>query len=139
MLGKKIKQLRIRNNLSQENLANVLGVSTDIISEWESGQSIPDMDAIIALSKIFHVNINEILDFSENNNCKKWNYIYVAVYSIVLWVSGITLLLFNTYLSDITNFEGELSKYSPEIMILSLIFLLCSFILFVFNLLKNRN
>lgn len=138
MLGKKIKQLRIRNNLSQENLANVLGVSTDIISDWESDQSVPDMDTMIALSKIFHVNINEIFDFGENNNSKNRNYIYVAVYSIVLWISGITLLLFNSYLSVVPGFEGELSNYSPENMILSLMFLLCSFILFVYNLLKGK-
>lgn len=56
-----LKKIRKEQNLSQEELADQLGVSRQAISKWESGQAYPEMDKIIALCNKFNVNIDDLL------------------------------------------------------------------------------
>lgn len=56
-----LKKLRKENNLSQEQLADELGVSRQAISKWESGSAYPEMDKIIALCDKFNLNIDDLL------------------------------------------------------------------------------
>lgn len=60
-LGEKILQLRKTNNLSQEQLADKLAVSRQAISKWELGESTPDTDKIILLSRMFEVFTDYLL------------------------------------------------------------------------------
>lgn len=60
-LSDKIMNLRKRNGWSQENLAERLGVSRQSVSKWESGASVPDLDKILMLSKIFEVSTDFLL------------------------------------------------------------------------------
>jgi len=50
----KLRKLRKNNNITQEQLADLIGVSRQAVSKWESGLSIPDMEKIIELCKIFN-------------------------------------------------------------------------------------
>lgn len=59
--NEKIRQLRKDSNLSQEQLAEKLAVSRQAISKWELGESTPDTDKIIQLSKIFNVSTDYLL------------------------------------------------------------------------------
>ena len=59
--SKNLKQLRKDNNLSQEQLAEQLGVSRQSISKWESSQAYPEMDKILEICKIFNLNIDDLL------------------------------------------------------------------------------
>ena len=43
-LGSKIKELRLNKNITQDALANSLGVTSQAVSRWESGGSYPDME-----------------------------------------------------------------------------------------------
>ena len=54
-LGQKITELRKKNNLSQEGLAEKMNVSRQAVSKWESDQSIPDIEKIVNLSELFGV------------------------------------------------------------------------------------
>ena len=56
-----LKKIRKENNLSQEQLADELGVSRQAISKWESSQAYPEMDKIIALCDKFNLNIDDLL------------------------------------------------------------------------------
>ena len=67
-LGKKIQQLRKAGNLSQEQLAEKLAVSRQAISKWELGESIPDTDKIIQLSKKFQVSTDYLLHDEINSD-----------------------------------------------------------------------
>ena len=60
-LGEKIQQLRKTKNLSQEQLAEKLNVSRQAVSKWEIGESLPDINKIIQLSKIFQVSTDYLL------------------------------------------------------------------------------
>ena len=61
ILAEKITELRKKAGLSQEQLAEAVGVSRQAISKWESAQSIPDMNKILALSKFFNVSTDYLL------------------------------------------------------------------------------
>ena len=56
-----LKKIRKDNNLSQEQLAEELGVSRQAISKWESAVAYPEMDKIIALCDKFNLNIDDLL------------------------------------------------------------------------------
>ena len=60
MLSEKIYTLRRMSGLSQEQLAEEIGVSRQAISKWEGGLSIPELDKLRALSEFFHVSIDEL-------------------------------------------------------------------------------
>ena len=62
-----LKRIRKENNLSQEQLAEKLGVSRQAVSKWESGQSYPEMDKVLNICKLFNYNIDELL----NENVKE--------------------------------------------------------------------
>ena len=60
MLSETIYRLRRRAGLSQEQLAETIGVSRQAISKWESGTSTPELDKLLALSECFHVTLDEL-------------------------------------------------------------------------------
>ena len=77
--GKKIQELRKKNNLSQEDLAEKLGVARQTISKWELGETSPDLKQSHELSKIFNISLDELTnnektikknDISNNNSNK---------------------------------------------------------------------
>lgn len=61
ILADKIMELRKRSGWSQEDLAGQLGVSRQAVSKWESAASIPDLDKIIKLSRLFGVSTDLLL------------------------------------------------------------------------------
>lgn len=60
--GARIAALRKEKGYSQASFAEILGVSPQAISKWETGLAIPDVDLLLALSHMFCVMINEILE-----------------------------------------------------------------------------
>ena len=65
-IGKKITDLRKNNKLSQEDLAEKLGVTRQTISKWELGQTYPSINQAKELSKIFNISLDELV----NNDIK---------------------------------------------------------------------
>lgn len=63
--GDKLQKLRTGRRMSQEVLAETIGVSRQAISKWESGQSFPEMDKIIKLSELFGVSIDSLVKEDE--------------------------------------------------------------------------
>lgn len=57
-----LKKLRKENNLSQEQLADKLGVSRQSVSKWESLAAYPEMDKVLQLCNMFNLNIDELLN-----------------------------------------------------------------------------
>ena len=60
--GQFIKELRISKGLTQEQLAELFGVSNRSVSRWETGANMPDLALLIEIAKYFDVSIDEILD-----------------------------------------------------------------------------
>lgn len=71
-LGEKIKELRKSKGITQEQLSDMLNVSSQAVSKWETGVANPDLALIPDLAKMFEVSTDELLgvdnkDKSENN------------------------------------------------------------------------
>ena len=67
-VGVKIQQHRLRCRLSQEALAEKLGVTRQSVSKWELGQSLPEIDKIVDMSRLFNVTTDELLIASQTLN-----------------------------------------------------------------------
>lgn len=61
----KLRALRKEKGLSQEELADIVGVSRQAMSKWESGQTFPETEKLIALSELFGVTIDSMLKEGE--------------------------------------------------------------------------
>lgn len=64
-IGERIAALRRTHDLSQEALGEALGVSRQAISKWEADASLPEIDKLVALSRMFGVTIGELLGVEE--------------------------------------------------------------------------
>lgn len=60
-LGEHIQQYRKESRLSQEELAEKVGVSRQAVSKWESDQSVPDLEHLLTMSELFGVSVDELL------------------------------------------------------------------------------
>ncbi len=67
-IGERIYELRRKNSMSQEDLAEKMNVSRQSISKWESNQSVPEVEKIVQLSNILNVSTDWIL---KGENSKK--------------------------------------------------------------------
>jgi transcriptional regulator with XRE-family HTH domain len=61
-IGLFLKQLRNEKKLTQEQLAEVLGVSGRTVSRWETGSNLPDLSILVQISEYYGVEIKEILN-----------------------------------------------------------------------------
>ena len=70
-LGKKIRQLRFRAGLTQEQLADRLGVSPQSVSKWENAVAMPDITALPLLAEIFGVTIDDLFDLTKEQRLNR--------------------------------------------------------------------
>lgn len=61
-IGKKIINLRKENNMTQMELADKLGISFQAVSNWERGNTMPDISKLPELAEIFHISVDELLN-----------------------------------------------------------------------------
>ena len=82
-MADRIQDLRKNKGISQEELADKIGVSRQAVSKWESKQSTPDLEKIIMLSEFFNVTTDYIIKGIEpiqDNNQKRNKFISKALY-----------------------------------------------------------
>ena len=63
-LGKKIRQLRFKAGLTQEQLAEKLGIGAQAVSKWENAVAMPDISLLPSLAETFGVSIDELFDLT---------------------------------------------------------------------------
>jgi transcriptional regulator with XRE-family HTH domain len=69
-IGKRIRDLRKKNDLTQEKLADYLGVSYQAVSKWETGVSSPDLSLIRPLTKLLRVSADELLGIEGDSDAR---------------------------------------------------------------------
>lgn len=125
MIGERIKELRIRNDLTQTDLARKLQLSRSAINAWEMGISIPSTQYIIELAALFktsadyilEINREESINISDLSNEEK-NIIYRLVRSFASNQFLVELLKKNNVeLSedDLDNLDPSISEYLYKI------------------------
>ena len=94
MFSQNLQKIRSEKNLSQEQLADKIGVSRQTISAWESGKASPELDKITAISKLFSVSIDELVGEikTEASNFDKKEYEKNYSKIALLRASGIFIL-----------------------------------------------
>lgn len=70
-IGNQIKSLRTRRGVTQEALAEQLGVSPQAVSKWERGTGLPDMQLLPAISAYFGVSIDELFALSDDTRMER--------------------------------------------------------------------
>ena len=86
-LADKLQLLRKKNLLSQEELAEKLGISRQAVSKWESGQSLPDLNKLKAISKLYNVTIDSLVN--DDNEIGERNENKAADEKVILHMSKI--------------------------------------------------
>ena len=96
-VGKFIKELRKKNNLTQKDLADKYGVTYQAVSKWENGINLPEISLIRQMSKDFNISVENILDgekIEENPNSYKKR----PIKFILLLLALLTIIGMNIYL-----------------------------------------
>ncbi len=68
-LSEKLQNLRRAAGLSQEQLAEQLGVTRQAVSKWETGEGKPDIDNLLPLAKLLHTTVDYLLDDGAEEPC----------------------------------------------------------------------
>lgn len=76
--AEKLKTIRKQAGMSQEKLAEKLGVSRQAVTKWETDMGIPDIENIIAISTLFGISIDELLG-NEKTEKKQADYLYESI------------------------------------------------------------
>ncbi len=102
-IADKIAEMRKQNNMTQKDLAEKLNVSDKVISKWETGKCLPDVEMMMKLSRALGVSISELYECIENtdagikedyNEERIWQYKKYSIVSYFLIVlSPIFILL----------------------------------------------
>ena len=64
-IGENIKRLRKNKNITQEQIAEILGVSITAVSKWERGETYPDITLLFPLAHYFGVSLDELMGYNE--------------------------------------------------------------------------
>lgn len=118
MLGEKIIKERKNHNLSQENLAEMVGVTRQTISNWELNETSPDLKQAQKLTEIFNISMDELIgnksiilekiDKTESNS--KLIIKLIKVLGITLGILIFILLcIFGFYISTINYYQSEVT------------------------------
>ena len=80
--AQKLKELRTKAGMSQEKLAEKVGVSRQAITKWETDKGAPDMDNLMAISDLFGVSVDELLGREPRRQAEGYLYESVTEYDI---------------------------------------------------------
>ena len=70
-MGQIIRRLRLERGMTQEELAEILGVTFQAVSKWENDTGIPDISQVVPLAHVFNVSTDMIFGMSSKNNQKE--------------------------------------------------------------------
>lgn len=102
-IGKFIKENRLKNKLSQKDLADKLSVTAQAISKWENGRGIPDIELLKKLSIIFNVDISDLIEGKKVSNRKKLLSFWIITLIIAIILIIVLVKVFN---NDTFNFNA---------------------------------
>lgn len=71
-INENIKNFRIFRGIKQQELADLLGKSKSVISNWERGENSPDLDSCETLCKVFKVTPNQLFGWEPNIEYEQW-------------------------------------------------------------------
>lgn len=70
-IGDTIRKYRKENNMTQEDVAVSLGVSTPAVNKWERGVTMPDIALLSPMARLFHITTDQLLSFKSDLSDKE--------------------------------------------------------------------
>ncbi len=103
--GQKLKKLRNDNNLTQEQLAEMIFVTRTAISKWETDNGYPSIDSLKAISNLFSISIDELISDADienkkvidEKNARKMYFIAIAFLVLTVLFTLLAYFLKKTY------------------------------------------
>ncbi len=93
-IGNKIKQIRIDNNLTQREFADIFGVTYQAVSKWENGKNLPDISIMKLICDKYNYNLDELLGNKVKTKVKKNRLHYIILSAvIILVITGIVFFI----------------------------------------------
>jgi transcriptional regulator with XRE-family HTH domain len=93
-IGKFIKEIRVKNKLTQKEFADKFGVTYQAVSKWENGKNLPDINILKDICKEYSVSVDELLLGDDLNAKKNTKWIFIGVISVVVIIIGLIVLYF---------------------------------------------
>ena len=114
-INEKLISLRKEKGWSQEELANQLNVSRQAISKWELGESLPDTNNIMQLSKLYGKSIDDLLDNnSVSKKIKSKNVFKIIVFLLLILFIIYAFISISKY-NAIDTINKEFANYKDGI------------------------
>ena len=110
-IGKLIKELRQKNNLTQKDLADSLGVTYQAVSKWENGKNIPDIAIIKEISNKYNIDINDLLEGKNKVKKKKNMLLLIPLLSIILLAVTILIIVNSNSQFEFKNISSKCSDF----------------------------
>ena len=112
-IGKMIKDIRLKDKLSQQKFADKYGVTYQAVSKWETGKNIPDISILKQICDDYDLDINDFLSESDSLKNKKKNnkFIYI-IFGFILLVLLLILILNHLFKEDDFEFKTLSSNCS---------------------------
>lgn len=112
-----LTELRKKNNMTQNELAEKLGVTYQAVSKWERGENYPDSLLLLEIAKLYKVTVDELL---RGEIINKKNNESIIKRKRILFITGITLLILSPITAFIYGFENY-EKYGIAILLIAAI------------------
>lgn len=107
-IGYKIKEYRSKNQLTQQQLASLIGVSSKAISKWENDEGIPDIQNLKRIAQIFNTSVDFLISDQKQDNSNIYN--SKSLNLIILSIISLSLM-FAKYTPLSINYDDLLNKF----------------------------
>ena len=122
IFSERLKQEREKRGWSQTDLAEKIHVSHQLVSKWETGENYPSIEALINLSDLFGITIDELLRSDEeleekvNRDRKREEYTKSKVFYYGIALLGIILLMVRIIIERVIGLDIEVLTGIPKVI-----------------------
>lgn len=111
-IGKKIKEIRKKANLSQNEFAQKYGITYQAVSKWENGKNIPDIQILKQICSDYNLSLEELLEMKKKSD----NYMKKIIIPIIIFITIIILIYTIIFMNNKNdNFEFKTLSTTSEI------------------------
>ncbi len=112
MFSQNLQKLRAEKNISQEQLADKIGVSRQSVSAWESGKSSPELEKLIALSELFEISLDELTGEISTKKANLNKKEYEKSYQKIALIRALGMFILFAGLAVAAYFSGSTASFN---------------------------
>jgi transcriptional regulator with XRE-family HTH domain len=148
LIGEKILEFRQKAKMTQKEMAMKLNISDKVISRWETGKSIPDVEMMLKISKLFNISIAQLYDYIDEvdinneekvNNDRIWEFIKYNIISYCFLLLVPLLILFSFYQSSYEEVDSFMYYVCIIIFFMAIILFVVSIIFEIIQFVKLKS